>query len=675
VAVWIDALPNLVIGLREGLEIGLVVTILLTALRKAAPGSSRSPIWYGVLAAALLSLGFGAVLAFSQSELTLFAQAVFGGLLSLVAVALVTWMIFWMRRTARSLSGELRGQVSDALTAGAGALALTAFLAVAREGLETALFIWTTVQASGETVGPIVGAAVGIGVAVLLCWLLARSAVKIDLGKFFSRTAILLVVIAAGVLSYGIGELQTAGLIPGHTWLAFDISSTVSTDSAWVSIVSGITNLQPSMTWLQVATYVGYLVVVLFALLRKPSTAAAPQEKAPSKPARTARSLPRWAYGATAVVLPLVLVGAFAMLTQTSEASTGASVTVSKDGCAKDWQGANAGRSTISVTNSSNHGGEIYLIRTSDSGVIGEIEGLGPGTKRSITVDLKPGQYSWRCLVPGELDQLSPAGTVRGSGGAQPPAVAAVTPVSEKDLEPALASYNKYVAAQLSTLDTQTATLRSKIASGDLAGARAAWLPAQQTWDRIGASYGSFGDFGTAIDGLPQGLPNTVADKDFTGLYRLEYGLWHGQQASELTPIATTLHAKVVALQGQLSKVSAEPADLPLRAHEILEDSQRRHLAGVTDFGAHAAYPMTLADVDATNAVLDRLEGVLNKRRPDLVPEARKELAQLRAALVATHGQAPSATPLAARQQVDARIGGVLETLSAIPTLLEVRAN
>ncbi|WP_279580629.1 FTR1 family iron permease [Fodinicola feengrottensis] len=183
---WADALPNLVIGLREGLEIGLVVSILLAAVRRVGGGGATTrPVWLGVLAAALLSLGFGAVLTFSRAELSARAQSIFAGLLSVAAVALVTWMIFWMRRTARGLSGQLRAKVSDAVTVGAGALAATAFIAVAREGLETALFVWTTVQASGDTVAPLAGAGVGIAASIGLCWLLYRSSVKINIGVFF----------------------------------------------------------------------------------------------------------------------------------------------------------------------------------------------------------------------------------------------------------------------------------------------------------------------------------------------------------------------------------------------------------------------------------------------------------------------------------------------------------
>jgi high-affinity iron transporter len=647
--VWVDGLPNLVIGLREGLEIGLVVGILLAAVRRTGRGSAA--VWLGVLAAALLSLGFGAVLAFSRAELTITAQAVFGGLLSLVAIVLVTWMIFWMRRAARGLSGELREKIGHAAEIGAGALATTAFLAVAREGLETALFLWTTVQASGDTIAPLVGAAVGLTASFLLCWLIVRASVRVNLGVFFSRTAVLLIVIAAGVLAYGVGELQTAGIVPGRNWTAFDLSTVVSTDSWWVSLISGITNLAPRMTVLQVAVYLAYLVTVLVVFLRKPGTSAAPVE-------RSARRPPRWVYATAAVVLPLLAVGVFALATS---AGGGAStrVTITVEGCAQDWAGATAGSSTITVVNKSGHGGEIYLTRAADGGVIGEIEGLGPGTSRSITVDLPAGQYGWRCLVPGELDQVSPIAAVTGGSGG--PAAPAVRPVSDQDLKGPADSFTSYLSDKLAVLDGQTGDLAAKIGAGDLDGARSAWLTAQLTWERLGAAYGQFDELGVAIDGLPQGRPQGVDDPGFTGLHRVEYGLWHGQSADQLAPVAAKLRQDVQALH---QKLAFDPTDLPLRAHEILEDALRRTLNGLTDQGSGSTFLVVGADVEATNAVLDRLQPLLDARKPGLVAAARTQLAAVTAACRTGN-----------RPVVDARVGAAVETLSAIPTLLEVRAS
>ena len=292
---WADAVPNFLIGVREGLEAGLVVSILLAALRKtAAPESanhrvSSAPVWLGVLGAVMVAGSFAAVLTFSTSVLSSRAQEAVGGLLSVLAVGLVTGMVFWMRRTAASLSAQLRGEVQRAVAMGAGALTITAFLAVGREGLETTLFLWTAVRASGSTAAPLMGAALGLAAAVVLCWLLYRRAVRLNVGVFFNRTAIALIVIAAGVLSYGLGDLQDAGLLPGQRWIAFDLTAHVDPNSWWVSIVTGATELAPKMTVLQVVAWLAYLAVVIptFVHARRAAAAvnSAPASSAPASSA------------------------------------------------------------------------------------------------------------------------------------------------------------------------------------------------------------------------------------------------------------------------------------------------------------------------------------------------------------------------------------------------------
>src|SRR5580693_2227544 len=280
---WAEAVPNLLIGLREGLEAGLVVSILLAALRKTAPDRpdggrlSPAPVWLGVLGAVMVAGSFAAVLTFSAGELPGRAQEAAAGLLSVLAVGLVTGMVFWMRRAAAGLSGQLRGEVQRAAAIGAGALTVTAFLAVGREGLETTLFLWTAVRASGSTVAPLIGAGLGLAAAVLLCWLLYRRAVRLNVGVFFNRTAVALIVIAAGVLAYGLGDLQDAGLLPGQRWIAFDLSVHVDPGSWWVSIVTGVTELAPKMTVLQVVAWIAYLAVVIPAFVHaRPAAATAP---------------------------------------------------------------------------------------------------------------------------------------------------------------------------------------------------------------------------------------------------------------------------------------------------------------------------------------------------------------------------------------------------------------
>ncbi|GAA0363053.1 iron uptake transporter permease EfeU [Streptomyces blastmyceticus] len=280
---------NYLIGLREGLEASLVVCILVAYLVKTGRRDALRPVWLGIAVAVLLSMGFGALLQFGSQSMTFKAQEMLGGSLSVVAVGLVTWMVFWMRRTARHLKKELHGKLDAALAMGTTALVVTAFLAVGREGLETALFIWTAVQATDDGVRPLVGALLGLLTAVVLGWLFYRGALKINLAKFFTWTGAMLIVVAAGVLAYGFHDLQEADALPGLGNKAFDISEQIPVDSWYGTLLKGVFNFQPDPTWLQVAVWALYLVptlLVFFAPGRvAPNRAATKESKSHETPA------------------------------------------------------------------------------------------------------------------------------------------------------------------------------------------------------------------------------------------------------------------------------------------------------------------------------------------------------------------------------------------------------
>jgi high-affinity iron transporter len=680
---WADAVPNLVIGLREGLEAGLVVSILLAAFHKTAESAggrrSTAPIWLGVLGAVAVSGSFAAVLTSSTELLTSSAQEAVGGLLSVVAVGLVTAMIFWMRSTAAGLSAQLRGEVDRALRIGTGALALTAFLAVGREGLETTLFLWTAVRASGQTVTPLIGAATGLALAVAGCRLLYRRAIRINLGVFFNRTAVLLIVIAAGILSYGLGDLQDAGLLPGRSWIAFDISSHIDTGSWWVSIVSGVTELTPSMTVLQVTAWTAYLIIVLTLFLR--SRKAVPTPTAQAAAGRTSRwerlaGRRPWAVAGVVVVLPVLAATASVAVLPRGGAGTQSTITVTPTACATGWTAPPSGRQSISVANRSGRTGEINLVDAAGA-VVSEIETIGPSTTADMTAVLTAGSYRIRCAMSGAAPMFSPMVQVSGPAGQRAPT--AVIPVTVAELDGPNRAYQAYAAGRLAILQRDVTALRSALAAGDLGAARSQWLVAQLDWERVGASYNSFGDAGTAVDGLPDGLPLGVADPGFTGLHRLEYGLFHGQSAASLLPVAAQLTTDVAAVAGNLTgdDIAGDPTNLPLRAHEILEDALRDHLSGLDDQGGGGGYAETYADTQATAAVLGELTALVDRRAPGLVATAHTQLATLQGALTATERDGrwrpPSAVPPAQRRAVNAATGAVLETLSAVPDLLELR--
>ncbi|MFC9494087.1 iron uptake transporter permease EfeU [Streptomyces sp. NPDC056982] len=280
---------NYLIGLREGLEASLVVCILIAYLVKTDRRDALRPIWIGIAIAVAVALGFGFALTFGSQELTFEAQEALGGSLSIVAVGLVTWMVFWMRRTARHLKSELHGKLDAALQMGTAALVATAFLAVGREGLETALFVWASVRASNDgTHGPLIGVLLGLLTAVVLGWLFYRGALRINLAKFFTWTGGMLVIVAAGVLAYGVHDLQEAQFLGGLSSKAFDISGTIPPDSWYGTLLKGVFNFQPDPTVLQVAVWLLYLIPTLAVFLapagflsRKPKPEAqSPRESA-----------------------------------------------------------------------------------------------------------------------------------------------------------------------------------------------------------------------------------------------------------------------------------------------------------------------------------------------------------------------------------------------------------
>jgi high-affinity iron transporter len=253
---------NLLIGLREGLEAALVISILITYLVRVQRRDMLPALWLGVLSAILLSLSLGAVLTFGAYGLSFQAQEILGGLLSIAAVGLITWMIFWLAKTSAHLKSHLHNSIDSGLVAGGFSIALVAFLAVGREGIETTLFMWAAVQASGETVLPLIGAAIGITIAVLLGYLVYRGMVKIDLTMFFRWTGALLITVSAGVLSYGVHDLQEAGLLPGLNALAFNLTAVIPPDSWFGTLLKGIFNFSPATTWFEFLTWWIYIVTV-----------------------------------------------------------------------------------------------------------------------------------------------------------------------------------------------------------------------------------------------------------------------------------------------------------------------------------------------------------------------------------------------------------------------------
>jgi len=267
-------LSTFVIALREGLEAALIVGILVAYIVRTDRRQLLKPLWIGVATAIAASLGLGAILSFTSAELSSRGEELFAGLTSFIAVGLVTWMVFWMKRAARTLRDELHGKVDNALVGGPISLALVAFFAVMREGLETALFIYTNFKTVGAASSATVGLVLGLALAVALGYLIYNRSVKLNLSNFFTITGVALIIVAAGVLSYGIHEFQELGWLPGADTFIWDVTPWIAKESILGSILGGTIGFDTTTSVVQFIAWSAYLVAVLVPYLSKKSAPA-----------------------------------------------------------------------------------------------------------------------------------------------------------------------------------------------------------------------------------------------------------------------------------------------------------------------------------------------------------------------------------------------------------------
>jgi high-affinity iron transporter len=276
------------IGLREGLEASLVVSILIAFLVKSDRRDRLPHVWLGAGLAVALSVFFGWLLEYTSTSLLARSddRELFEAVTSVAAVVFVTWMIFWMRRAARSIAGELRSRLTDALAVGSVAVVTMAFLAVVREGLETSLIFYSAAQSARTDSGPLYALIGGLLTSVALGYLLYTSAVRINLSTFFRWTGILLILVAAGIFKYGVHDFQESGVLPGEHARAFDISGVLDPSTWYANVLAGMFNITPAPSVLEVVAWLAYAVPVLVLFLmpvkRRPKVPATPDPAAAS---------------------------------------------------------------------------------------------------------------------------------------------------------------------------------------------------------------------------------------------------------------------------------------------------------------------------------------------------------------------------------------------------------
>ncbi|MBT3362591.1 MAG: iron transporter [Chloroflexi bacterium] len=262
-------IASMLITLREGLEAALIIGIILAYLAKTGNRQAFKPVWIGVALAVAVSMIVGGIIFWTAGEFSGKGEEIFEGIAMFVAVGVLTWMIFWMRKQAAGIKAHLHSQIDSALGNNSiKALVILAFVVVVREGIETALFLFASTRVSESTESSLIGGLIGLAIAIAIGYAFYRGSARLNLKTIFNVTGLLLIVFAAGLLAHGIHEFHEAGLIPTgieHVWNINHIIDEKSTVGAFLKALVGY-NGNPSLV--EVIAYVVFLTTALAAFLR-----------------------------------------------------------------------------------------------------------------------------------------------------------------------------------------------------------------------------------------------------------------------------------------------------------------------------------------------------------------------------------------------------------------------
>ena len=353
------------------------------------------------------------------------------------------------------------------------------------------------------------------------------------------------------------------------------------------------------------------------------------------------------------------------------------SVDASPGGCGQGWGGPGKvtprpGTQVFDLHNSAAAATEVDLIDPRTGKVYGEVEGLAPATSRPLVVDLGSGTYAFKCLQEDTDAVTGPTVTVPGTASRGP----AGLPVTEHDLIPPTLAYQTWIGTRMTELAGDTGALKDDVDRGDLAAARRDWFTGHLVYERMGAAYDTFGDADGVINGTVPLDPGAAHDPDFTGFHRIEYGLWHGGSARSLRGPAAALDKAVRALRTTWSTQRMDPANMGLRAHEIIENAEQFELTGRTDYGSGTNLATARANIDGTREILGRLNSLLVPRDTGLAA-LNASLDRAAADLDAQHHDG-GWTPLGdltrtQRERINADFGDLLEQLAPVAAIFDVR--
>jgi FTR1 family protein len=648
-------LPTFVIGLREGIEAALIVSIIATFLRQEGRSDALRWVWVGVLSATGICLAVGILLDAVDQELPQRQQEGLETVIGAIAVGIVTFMVVWMRRHAAGLAGHLRDSTASALKEGSvKALVGMAFFAVFREGLETAVFLLAVFQSSDNPGTAGVGAVLGIVAAIVIGFAIYRGGVKLNLQRFFRVTGLVLALVAAGLVASALHTAHEAGWVSFGQGQALDLTWLVVPGTWTAALLTGMLGLQPTPTTIEVIGYLVYAVPAVIYILM-------PARK---KPANERRAQ-------SAAVAAIVVAAAALLLVACGSAGGGKSagapgikqvaVKLTDAGCEPAAMTLDAGPTEFEVTNGGTGRVTEFEI-LSGSRIVGEKENLVTGLSGSFTINLKPGRYAMAC--PG--GKAAATGVLNVGG----PAVAAGGETAAA-LKTATKSYRRYVESRSVILVDRTEKLVAAIKSGDVAAAKAQFATARAPYETIEPVAESFGKLDPEIDArvndVEKGTP-------WTGFHKLEHGLWVKNSTKGLTPIADKLLVDVKRLQTKTKGLTYQPEELANGANGLLDEVSASKITGEEDRYSHTDLSDFEANVEGSESAFGLLAPALRKTDARLATTIAARFDAVNAALAALkQGDAyPSYDTIdqAQRRKLSQLVNALAEPLSTVAARL-----
>jgi FTR1 family protein len=644
-------IPTYVIGLREGLEAALIVSIVAAFLNRQGQRQALRYVWLGVAIAVVLCTAVGIALQLLDEQLPQQGQEQLETVIGVCAVLIVSLMIFWMRRNAAGLRGEIERSAAAALATGSVAgLVAMAFFAVLREGLETAVFLLAAFQASGNALTAGLGALLGILTAVVIGAGLYRGGIRINLARFFKVTAVFLVLIAAGLLASAVHTGHEGGWINSLQGQALDLSWLVVPGTVTSSLLTGMLGLQPRPTDGEVAAYLIYAVPMLLFVLW-------PQRMRVSKKAKAKAQVMLAICAAIAAAALLSACGS-----TTPKGSKLLAVTLTDSGCTPQHISVASGPVTFDVTNGGTSKVSEMELKDGSGVILGESENVVEGLKGKFSLNLGPGKYVVNCPSGDAEDQGTLVAT--GSATAQPKGASAPL------LQAATSGYKRYVESEVALLRSGTARFVAALKRGDVAGAKQLFGPVRTHYEAIEPVAESFGNLDPEIDAR---INDVEKLSEWSGFHRIEQTLWQKNTTNGTEAYGDRLLANVGTLQQKVRALKLQPAQLANGAVELMNEVTNSKITGEEDRYSHTDLSDFQANMAGSRKAFELLRPALRQTgNTRLIAEIEARFAAVQHGLDAYKRDSPLGFALygeltqADREQFAKQVGELDEPLATI---------